>query len=116
MPTTKHTMHAATDGNTVEYVDMSGVNTQWVETVSLPTYSSNSGSKSKFTKLNLNYTYIKHMMGELGLRLNRDYIIMPTTAELRSIDIKFTENSRQHASMCVLIWARYETAKIESNL
>jgi hypothetical protein len=109
-------MHAATDSDRVEYVNVSVINTQWVETVSLPTYSSDNSGKSKFTKLNLNYTYIKHMMSELGLRLNRDYIIMPTTTELRSIDIKFTEHSQHYASMCVLIWERYKTAKIESNL
>lgn len=106
----------ADNGDNIEYVDMSGVNTQWVESISLPTYSSNNGGKGKFTKLNLNYTYIKHMMGELGLRLNRDYIIIPTTTELSSIDIKFTENSRQYASMCVLVWSKYKTAKTESTL
>ena len=115
MPTTNFTMPVA-DCDSIEYVDMSGVNTQWVESISLPTYSSNNSGKSKFATLNRNYTYIKHMMDELGLRLNRDYIIIPTTTELCSIDIKFTENSRQYASMCVLVWGKYKTAKIESNL
>lgn len=115
MQTTKQIM-LVTNNDDIEYIDTSVVATQWVESISLPTYSSNNSSKSKFTKLNLNYAYIKHMMGELGLRLNRDYIIIPTTSELCSIDIRFSEQCRHYASMCVLLWGRYKTAKIESNL
>lgn len=106
------------NSDSIEYVDMSGVNTQWVETVSLPTYpiDDNTRSKSKLQWLSRNYDLIKHMMGEMRLQLNRDYIIIPNTHNCSTIDIKFAEQSRQHASICVLIWGRYKNAEIRSNL
>jgi hypothetical protein len=89
---------------------------QWAESISLPTYSNTSGREGRLIKLNRNYAYIKHMMGEIGLQLNTDYIIIPDITDIDSISIRFNEQSRQHASMCVLLWGRYQNAKIESTL
>lgn len=118
MPTTKFTMPVA-ETDSIEYVDTSIIKTQWVETVSLPIYpiNNNTSKTSKVQRLSRNYTLIKHMMGEVGLRLNYDYIIIPNTNDVSTIDIKFTEQSQQHASMCVLLWmGKYKDAKTESTL
>jgi len=89
---------------------------QWVESISLPTYSDTSGRKGRLARLNRNYTYIKHMMSELELQLNVDYIIMPDTTDIDSISIRFAEHSQEYASMCVLLWGKYQNAKTESTL
>ena len=102
--------------NCDEYIDISVINNQWVETISLPMYSSKPLAR-RFVLINNTYTYIKHMMADIGLNLNVDYIIIPPRlATENTIQIKFRQGCEVHASMCVLLWERYKTAKIESNL
>lgn len=95
-------------------------NSQWVEVVSLPTYGEKitGRSKSSFARLSRNYAFVKHMMNELGLKQNHDYIIVRdfTTNQTDSLEIAFNKQSQHLASMVVLLWPKYQHAKLESNL
>ena len=115
MPTTKHTMLGA-DSDSIEYINKNQVKSQWVESISLPMYSSRAHS-NKHTLLMDNYAYIKHMMSGLELRQNIDFIIVPNEVGGKvGVQVKFRQGCEQYASMCVLLWERYKTAKIESAL
>lgn len=106
--------------NDVEYIDSKLTNTQWVEKISLPTYPQNgrgrSASKSVYNKLLTNYSFIKHMMLELGLQQNVDYVIVPDRINTDTITIMFNNNSVHLSSMAVMCWHRYKKASLESNL
>ena len=120
MPTMNSTMLADTKNvsvtDDIEYIDEKDIESQWVESISLPMYSPDENAR-KFTLVNDTYTYIKHMMTGLELKQNVDYIIVPPRlASETKIEIKFRSGCEGYASMCVMIWERYKTAKIESNL
>lgn len=104
------------NNDNIEYVNINGDDTQWVESISLPMYSSQNNAR-KFTLVNDTFVYIKHMMADLGLKQNVDYCIIPPKmpGEL-TVKILFQQGHEHYASMCVMIWERYKTAKIESNL
>ncbi len=70
----------------------------------------------KINSLTRNYSFIKHMMGEMGLKLNYDYIIVPVDRHNKTITLRFNKHSRQFSSMAVLLWGKYQHAKLESNL
>ena len=92
--------------------------TLWVEAVPLPT--NRRKSENKFACLDRNFRYIKHMMSELGLQQNSDYIIIrapfQNQAQPDCITVMLAEHSRSYASLIVLIWGKYEHAKTENNL
>jgi hypothetical protein len=57
------------------------------------------------------------MMAELELKQNVDYIIVPSELGGKlSVQVKFRPGCESYASMCVLLWERYKTAKIEKNI
>lgn len=98
--------------------DLVIVATQWVESVTLPTYSNNAGrgrNTSKFATLQRNYTFIKHMMTDMGIA-NCDFLIVRDIDNTSQITIKFNNRSQPYASMAVLMWSKYKDAKLESNL
>lgn len=105
-----------------EYLDSKDIETQWVERISLPIFYV-SHSERKFQILSRTYTFIKHMMAELELKQNVDYVIIPPKywpmvedMTTHTMQIGFRPGCESYASMCVLMWERYKTAKIESNL
>ena len=87
--------------------------TEWVESITLPTYSQ--WGDSKFRTLQKNYTFIKHMMTELQLS-NNDFLIVRDLDNVDRITIKFNKISQELSSMAVLMWSKYKDAKLESNL
>ena len=92
--------------------------TEWVESITLPTYSNNAGrgrNISKFATLQRNYTFIKHMMTELEIA-NNDFLIVRDIDNTDQITIKFNKRSQSSSSMVVLLWSKYKDAKLESNL
>jgi hypothetical protein len=103
--------------------DQPTVATQWVESVTLPTYSNKAGgwqgdrgrNTSKFATLQRNYTFIKHMMTDMGID-NNDFLIVRDIDNTSQITIKFNNRSQPYASMAVLMWSKYKDAKLESNL
>ena len=98
--------------------DLVIVATQWVESITLPTYSNNAGqgrNTSKFATLQRNYTFIKHMMTDMGIA-NCDFLIVRDIDNTSQITIKFNNRSQPYASMAVLMWSKYKDAKLESNL
>ena len=97
--------------------------TEWVESITLPIYSHkpNASSQSnKYMLLSHTYMYIKHMMAELELKQNVDYIIVPimpgSPGGQLTVQVKFRPGREGYASMCVLLWERYKLAKIEKNI
>ena len=90
--------------------------TAWVGTITLPMHPTNN-SKSHFVRLNQNYALVKHMMSELNLKQNSDYIILrPNTKDEATITLKFCPNVKHVSSMVVMHWYKYKDAKIESTL
>ena len=91
--------------------------TEWVESITLPTYSHDIKARrySKFVILQRNYTFIKHMMSELQIP-NNDFLIVRDVDNTDSITIKFNKRSQGLSSMVVLMWSKYKDAKLESNL
>lgn len=108
--------------NDIEYIDSNAIESQWVESIALPTYSINHGNiktsvgKSVYNTITRNYAFIKHMMTELNLEQNRDYVIVPDRKNFKTITIKFNNSSKHLSSMVVMLWNRYEEATLESNL
>jgi len=100
----------------IEYSDEKDIQSQWVESISLPMYSPMKHAR-KFTLVNDTFVYIKHMMSELELKQNIDYCIVPPRVPGETtVKVLFRQGCESYASMCVMIWERYKTAKIESNL
>lgn len=93
---------------------------QWVEVISLPIHGEKitGRSKSSFARLSRNYAFVKHMMNELGLKQNSDYLILRdyNSNHADTLEIAFNEQSQNLASMVLLIWPRYQHAKLESNI
>ena len=90
--------------------------TAWVGSIVLPMHSTGN-SKSHFVQLNKNYTLVKHLMTEINLKQNKDYIIVrPNQSRETTITLKFRPGVEDVASMIVLHWYKYKDAKVESTL
>ena len=81
----------------------------WSKTVNLPVHESDNLSK--------NYQFLKHMMNQIGIK-KEDYKIVSPGANPKpgTIQVAFSQNAQQLASMAVLMWPKYANAKLESNL
>lgn len=92
--------------------------TVWADSISLPIHGKNLSSKrhNKFALLSRNYAFIKHMMFQLGLNLNQDYLILGIADNDNKINVKLHKNCAEVASMAVLIWPKYKDAKLESTV
>lgn len=100
--------------NDIEYIDSNAIESQWVESITLPTHYII--RENFYNTLIKNYAFIKHMMKELNLEQNRDYIIIPDQSKSKTITIKFNNSSKHLSSMAVMLWSKYNQATLKSNL
>lgn len=96
----------------MDYVGPTG---EWKTGITLDTYGDEGQGSSKFDTLSRNYSFIKHMMAALEVAPG-DYLIVRDLNDVSKITVRFNASGAINAPLAAIMWGKYATAKMESQL